>query len=143
MAQNYFKIPFDVGSLITNRSIDKCSLEQSIAHNIHLINTSHFGEYSYDDSFGCCIWDVDFDNLSSTSKIKEIIRKSLLESLKNHEKRLTKIRVEVNVRQEELNEIKNSIIIKKKVSLKIKGKIAKTNEDFAYNEFFYIGPLSY
>ena len=143
MAENYFKIPFDVAKLISNNNIEKCSLDQSIAHNIHLINTSYFGEYAFDESFGCCIWDVDFDNLSSSTKIKEIIRKSLLDSLKNHEKRLDKIRVEVNVKQEEINEIKNSTIIKKKINLRVKAKIRKTNEDFLYNEFFFIGPLSY
>jgi len=143
MNQSFYILPLDTSKIIKNKEINKCNLKQSIAHHIHLINTSYFGECSFDESYGCSIWDVDFDNLSSPTKIKEIIRKSLTESLQNHEKRLSNVRVEVNIKQEEIKEIKNSIIIKKKVTLKIKGRIEKTNEEFNYNEYFFIGPLSY
>lgn len=141
--KNYFTIPIKANKLITQEEHDTCDLKQSIVYHIHLINTSYFGECSFDESYGCTIWDIDFDNLSSSNKVKEMIRESLIESLKKHEKRLSKIVIEVNIKQEEIPSLKNGITVKKKVTLQIKGKIKKTDEDFHYNEYFYIGPLSY
>lgn len=141
--KNYFTIPIKANKLITQEEHGTCDLKQSIVYHIHLINTSYFGECSFDESYGCTIWDIDFDNLSSSNKVKEMIRESLIESLKKHEKRLSKIAIEVNIKQEEIPSLKNGITVKKKVTLEIKGKIKKTNEDFHYNEYFYIGPLSY
>tara|TARA_R110000751_G_scaffold135_1_gene515 strand:+ start:6093 stop:6476 length:384 start_codon:yes stop_codon:yes gene_type:complete len=127
---------------MVNKAHDKCSIKESISHSIHLLTTSYFGECTFDDTFGCSIWNVDFDNLSSVNKIKSVISDSLLESLKNHEKRLTNVYIDVSIKQEEITQ-KESSIVKKKVSLKIIGKVKKTNEDFMYKEYFYIGPLSY
>ena len=142
MNSNYFSLPFDTKRLMVNKAHDKCSIKESISHSIHLLTTSYFGECTFDDTFGCSIWNVDFDNLSSVNKIKSVISDSLLESLKNHEKRLTNVYIDVSIKQEEITQ-KESSIVKNKVSLKIIGKVKKTNEDFMYKEYFYIGPLSY
>lgn len=143
MNNNYFSLPLNTKSIITNKEHHKCTIKESISHFIHLITTSYFGECTFDDSFGCAIWDVDFDNLSSVNRIKSIIMDSLFDSLKNHEKRLVNVAIDVNIRQEELLASKKGSIVKKKVSIKIAGKVKKTNEDFLYKEYFYIGPLSY
>lgn len=143
MNTTYFTLPFNPKSIITNKEHNKCSIKESISHFIHLITTSYFGECSFDDTFGCSIWDVDFDNLSSVNKVKTVVSESLYNSLKSHEKRLGKVKIEVNIKQEEILLGKENTIVKKKVSLKVFGKVKKTNEDFLYKEYFYIGPLSY
>ncbi|MDC1161810.1 GPW/gp25 family protein [Tenacibaculum sp.] len=143
MTRSYFTLPFNAKKIIKNEEHHKCDLKQSIVHQIHLINTTCFGECSFDESFGCSIWEIDFDNLSSTNRIKEAIIKSLLESLKKHEKRLSKIAIEVDIKQEELSGLAKNTIVKKKVVIKLKARIEKTNENFSYQEYFYIGPLSY
>lgn len=143
MSSRFFTLPFKAKNIIANKEHNKCDIKESIAHFIHLITTAYFGECTFDETFGCSIWDVDFDNLSSTNKIKTLIADSLFDSLKRHEKRLTKIDITVSIKQEEITATKASNIVKKKVSIKITGKVMKTDEDFLYNEFFYIGPLSY
>jgi hypothetical protein len=143
MSNNYYTLPLKTSDFISNRVHNVCVINESIAHHIHLINTSYFGECTFDESFGCSIWNIDFDNLKSLNKLKELINDSLLTSLKRHEKRLSKISVSVNIIQEEISEHKIVNRIKKKVNINIKGKIKKTNEDFSYIEYFYIGPLSY
>ncbi len=143
MNSQFFTLPFNAEKIITNKEHKKCDIKESIAHFIHLINTSYFGECTFDETFGCSIWDVDFDNLTSTNRIKTLITDSLIDSLKKHEKRLTKVDVTIFIKQEEISDAKTSNIIKKKVSIKVAGKIRKTDEDFLYKEFFYIGPLSY
>lgn len=143
MSTPYFTLPFNSKNIVSNIEHDKCDIKHSIAHHIHLITTSYFGECTFDDSFGCSIWDLDFDNLSSTNKMKAQIVNSLTDSLKKHEKRIEKLDVNALINQEEITSLKSSNVVKKKVTLFIKGKIRKTNEDFNYTEYFYIGPLSF
>lgn len=143
MNTDYYTLPLKTIDFITNKSHSVCVINESIAHHIHLINTTYFGECTFDESFGCSIWNIDFDNLKSLNKLKELINDSLINSLKRHEKRLTKIAVDVKIIQEEISEAKIANRIKKKVNINIKGKIKKTNENFSYVEYFYIGPLSY
>ena len=63
--------------------------------------------------------------------------------MKTHEKRLTKVTVEVKIKQEEILNADAVNRIKKRVDLIIRAKVKQTNEDFKYIEYFYIGPLSY
>jgi len=143
MSSDFFSLPFNSKAIITNKEHNKCAIKESIAHFIHLLTTSYFGECTFDETFGCSIWDVDFDNLSSVNKIKSVIIDSLYDSIKSHEQRLSNVSIEVSIKQEEISVVNKNNMVKKKVSLRVKGKVKKTNEDFLYNEYFYIGPLSY
>jgi len=143
MNNNYYKLPINAEALVNSKSHDTCDLSNSIANNIHLISTSYFGECSFDDTYGCSIWNIDFDNLKSTNKLKSIIEESLYNSLKRHEKRLSKLSITVKIRQEEINFNGQNNRIKKRVDIVVKGKIKKIDENFSYVEYFFIGPLSY
>ena len=120
-----------------------CDLNESISHYLHLINTSYFGECTFDESFGCSIWLNDFDNLKSNKKLTRLIQESLTNSIEIHEKRLSHVNVMVRMRQEELNGAATSNRIKRKIDITIEGNVIKTSEEFIYTEYFYIGPLSY
>lgn len=143
MVKDNYKLPLKPSYLFKKQEHPKCGLKESIAHFIHLLNTSYFGECRFDESFGCSIWELDFDNLKSGTKLRTLIKASLENSLKKHEARLTRISVDVKIKQEEIEGAKSVNRIKKRIDLLIKGKIKKTNEDFSYIEYFYIGPLSY
>ena len=143
MKSDYYTLPLSAKKLISRKVHESCNLIQSISHYIHLINTSHFGECTFDETFGCSIWLIDFDNLKSTNRLKDYIQDSLYESLTKHEKRLQKLRVNVKIKQEELLGTVDSNRIKKRIDIRIKAKVKKTNEEFSYVEYFYIGPLSY
>lgn len=143
MAKSFYKLPLKPANFFTKKEHDTCNIKQSIVHFIHLINTTHFGECSFDETFGSSIWELDFDNLKSSNKLKSLIKQSLEESIRTHEKRLVNVVVEAKIKQEEIldNEALNRI--KKRVDLVIRAKVKKTNEVFKYVEYFYIGPLSY
>lgn len=143
MNTNYYTIPIKTGKLISSKTHERCALNESIAHYIHLINTSYFGECTFDESFGCTIWIIDFDNLKSTNRLKDLIQNSLYDSLAIHEKRLHELRVDVKIKQEELTGKTTLNRIKKRIDIRIKGKVKKTSEAFSYVEYFFIGPLSY
>ncbi len=139
----YYKLPLDTYKIITNKEVDTCDLKQSIVGFIHLIATSYFGECTFDESFGCSIWNVDFDNLTSTNKLRNTITESLEESITSQEKRLKKISLEVVIEQEEFMNRGSLNRIKKRVDIKVKGIVSQTNEPFTCLERFYIAPLSF
>jgi hypothetical protein len=140
---NYYSLPLNVKGLIGSKSHDICDLNESISHYLHLINTSYFGECTFDESFGCSIWIIDFDNLKSSKKLTGLIQDSLNESIKRHERRLNSVIVTVRMKQEELTGMEESNRIKRRVDITIKARVTKTSEAFSYLEYFYIGPLSY
>ncbi|MFC5045000.1 GPW/gp25 family protein [Aquimarina hainanensis] len=143
MITSYYKIPLDTSGIIKNEEVDKIELKQSIVNFIHLVTTSYYGECSFDESFGCSIWNIDFDNLASTNKLKNVIADSLVESITSHEKRLKNIKVEVDIQQEELNRHDSVNRIKKRVDIVVNGILKQTNEPFSCLEKFYIAPLSF
>lgn len=143
MKNTYYTLPLNSKKLISSQAHKTCNLNESIAHYIHLMNTSYFGECTFDETFGCSIWIIDFDNLKSTNKLKNLVQNSLQESLVKHEKRLHEVRVDVKIKQEELHRATESNRIKKRIDITVNGRIKKTSEDFSYIEYFYIGPLSY
>jgi len=143
MNNNYYTLPLNVKSLIGTKSHKVCDLNESISHYLHLINTSYLGECTFDESFGCSIWLIDFDNLKSSNKLTSIIRESLSSSIKRHERRLNNVKVIVRMKQEELIGMHESNRIKRRIDITIKGKVIKTSEAFSHVEYFYIGPLSY
>ena len=143
MSKSFYKLPLKPSNFFTKKEHDKCDIKQSIAHFIHLINTTYFGECTFDESFGSSFWELDFDNLKSSNILRSLIKSSVEESIKLHEKRLTNVFVEAKIKQEEIYSTNSSNRIKKRVDLVINAKVEKTNEDFNYVEYFYIGPLSY
>ena len=142
MQQEYYSLPFVFEKIMRKEEHPKCSLQQSVMQNLHLLLTTAFGEFPCEESFGCAIWDDDFDNLTSPHKMKELIRQSLLQSIKEHEKRLVNVRVELLIRQEELPDM-NGVRVKKRIDVTITGTIHLTNERFGYKDSFFIGQLSY
>lgn len=139
----YYKLPLSAEKIITNEEADTCSIEQSISKFIHLITTSHFGEYDFDETFGCTIWNIDFDNLTSTNKLRYTVADSITKTLLVHEKRLTQINVNVNIVQDEFKGVKKHNRIKKRVDITVQAIKKQTNEAFTCTECFYIAPLAY
>jgi len=143
MITSYYAIPLDTNKIIGNKEVEPCDLKQSIIGFIHLITTSYFGECTFDETFGCSIWNVDFDNLTSTNKLKNTISESLVESISFQEKRLKRVEIAVVIEQEEFENRGVLNRIKKRVDIRVKGVVSRTNEDFSCIERFYIAPLSF
>ncbi len=142
MPQEYYSLPLVVDRLMRQQEHPKCTLQQSINQNLHLLLTTAFGEFPANENFGCSIWDNDFDNLTSAPKIKETIRQSIMQSVSENEKRLGRVRVELFIQQEELPG-SNGRIVKKRIEITITGILNLTSEKFIYRDSFFMGPLSY
>ncbi|WP_108868974.1 GPW/gp25 family protein [Aquimarina aquimarini] len=143
MIKSYYSLPLQAKKIIANEEADQCDIGKSIANFIHLITTTHFGECAFDETFGCSIWNVDFDNLTTTNRLRDIISDSLLESITTKEKRLKNATLKVVIKQDEFISNANLNRVKKRVDIKINATIRLTNEPFYCIERFYIAPLSF
>ncbi|WP_103070934.1 GPW/gp25 family protein [Aquimarina sediminis] len=142
MIPSYYSLPLQTKKIVSNKEAGQCDINQSISKFIHLITTTHYGECTFDETFGCTIWNVDFDNLTSTKKLRDIITESLRESIISKEKRLKNVTLKVDIQQDEFSSLQLNRV-KKRVDITIHGIICLTNEPFSCIERFYIAPLSY
>ncbi len=143
MSRVYHKIPLNIGDLLEKKDLPSCSLKESIAQNIYLLVTTKLGECRYDYTYGCELWDMDFELITNENKWTEKVTKSLEESLKNHEKRLYQTKVEVLISEQTLPMTsKNVVRVKKKLDINVNGMVSETREEFYYNQSLFLSPIS-
>ena len=138
----FYKLPIDFNTILQKKELQKTSIEHSIAQQIILLATTTFGECKFDETFGSKIWEIDFDLLMNENGLKEIISKTMKQSLLLHENRIKVMELKV-----ELSEVQylvdNVNRAKKRVDIIIEATIKSTNRDFNFRGYFFVGPLSY
>ncbi|MCD2423582.1 GPW/gp25 family protein [Niabella pedocola] len=143
MLYPYYKLPLELEKIVGKKEVKKCSLKESIAHHLHLMLTTAFGELQSDAQFGNELWDEDFDNVSYRNKQKEKILLSLGKTIARFEKRIEKVKIEMRVQQEENASGRSDPGIKRKLEFTITAVISATNEPIVYRDGFFISPLAY
>jgi phage baseplate assembly protein W len=142
MPHNYYDLPINCNLLMQrNSDLTVCDINKSVAQNIYLIISSKFRENRFDDSYGCELWDLDFELVHNQSLWVERIRKSVLNSIEKHERRIYDIAVEVVVMQEEFR-MRKCMGIKKRLTIIVNSKIKETGDPFNFSTNIYLGPLS-
>ena len=137
----FYTIPLQLGKVTRKKEIPKCGLPDSVAQMIHLIVTTGFGECKYNPSFGCEIWEKDFENIVNSQLYRENLRKSIQYTIEKQEPRLTGIRVDIQMEQVDYRMFNRRT--KSRIRIRITGMLTKTNEPFTFSDQFFIGPLSY
>lgn len=143
MFENYLDIPVNFREIRQKGEVSRINTVSSIHSMIHLIITTECGEVRHDPNFGWDIRRFDFENIYNLPKFREELRKSILGSIQANERRLSDMRVDLQIEQAEIPFKLNNRRIKIRITLNILGVIEKTNEMFTHKEKFYIGPLSY
>ncbi len=141
MIVNYYKLPLQLKRISQKREHPKINLSESVAAMVHLIAITYYGECKHDETFGCEIWEHDFENIVNTQSYRDELKASIRKTIQQHEPRLTNVNVEVRIEQ-----IENKILkrrIKSRIQLQVEGTLVLTNEPFSYTDQFFIGPLSY
>ena len=139
----YYKIPLQLGPVMEGHELATCSQFDSITKNLELILMTRFGEHRSDPSFGCEIWELDFELIVSARLWEEKLRQSLLRSVTTHEHRLSNTAVNVTVSDmEKFNVFKQFTEIKKRVDILVTGVIHKTGESFSFHTNMFLSPLS-
>ena len=120
MKEIFYNLPINFSKLKEkNQELPTCNLNKSIAQNIFLMITSNINSW------------------------KDNVQKSILQTLLFHELRLTEIRVDIEVNEEEITiEHKNVVAIKKRLEIWVNAITKKTGEPFVFNTKLFISPLS-
>ena len=143
MSNRYLKLPLPFARVLEGNEFPTCDLVESIKSNLELIIVTRFGEHRCDPSFGCEIWDLDFELIVSARLWEEKLRQSLLFSITSHEHRLSNVAVTVAITDaEKLNLVKRFVEIKKRVDITVTGIIQKTGEPFEFHTNMFLSPLS-
>jgi phage baseplate assembly protein W len=138
-----YNIPLRLTDAMEGKELPSCNLETSIQNNLELIITTRFGEHRSDPTFGCEIWDLDFELIISARLWEEKLRQSLLKSITTHEQRLAGVEINVAISDmEKFNVIRQFTEIKKRVDIRITGVIKKTGENLAFHTNLFLSPLS-
>ena len=143
MSINYYKIPLQISALLEGNDLPNCDLKESLTHTLELIIMTRFGEHRHDPTFGCEIWDLDFELIVSEDKWEEKLRQSLLKSITSHAHRLSNIELKVEITEiQKSHLLKEFAEIKKRVDIKLTGVIHKTGESFTFSNSLFLSPLS-
>lgn len=141
MITDYYRLPLQPQRLMNKQEHPRCSLPDSVAGWIHLIAVTSFGECKHDSTFGCEVWEHDFENISNSQLYRERLRSSIQQTIEKHEPRLTNIKVAIQIDQIDYKVERHRV--KSRIKLKVDAVIKMTNETFSYSDQFFIGPLSY
>ena len=143
MSGIYYKLPLQLKSVMEGQELAVCDLVDSINKNLELIIITRFGEQRSDPTFGCEIWDLDFELIVSARMWEEKLRQSMLRSITTHEPRLANTSIAVTIADmEKFNIAKQSTEIKKRVDIRVSGTIHKTGESFTFSTNMFLSPLS-
>jgi phage baseplate assembly protein W len=141
MITDYYKMAFQPDRLMKKKEHPKCSLSDSVAGMIHLIVVTGFDECKFDESFGCEIWEHDFENVVNSQLYREQLRDSIQQSIEKHEPRINNIKVTIQI--EQIDYRLSSRRVKSRIKIKVDATLVMTNESFSYTDQIFIGPLSY
>jgi hypothetical protein len=140
---NYLEIPVPVAKIMEQKDVRRVDLKTSIHNMIHLITITSYNEVKHDPFFGTEISEYDFENIYNTHFLKDELKKSILNSIRNNEKRLTNVNIDLQIDQVEINTRIHNKRIKTQINMIVNGVVDKTNEPLQHRETFFIGPLSY
>lgn len=137
---DYLKLPLKFEQFFQKKKLDRCSLKDSIARNIHLLITTQLEENNQDFTYGSQFWDHDYDIHMTNAIRREIVMTSLKKQLQKYEKRLLKPIVEVTVVQKEYK-LGNNLQLRRRIEIVVKGNLLRTNEPYRFQTSFFIGPM--
>jgi phage baseplate assembly protein W len=143
MPSPLYSKPLLFSNIGKGNDLDTQDLGSSISQYIELIIFTRYGEHRYNPEFGCEIWDMDFELILSETIWEEKLRQSLMASIRNFEKRIYDVNVDVHI--SEINKfypLRNVNEIKKRVEIVIKGKLNQTGENYTFSTALFLSPLS-
>lgn len=140
MLKKYYTLPLRFDEIIDKKQHNNCSLEESIAQNLHLLVSTYRGESAFAEDYGCSIWDEEFKTQLDI-KWKDEVRRSIMNAIEKFEPRLALSDVKIELSDHESRQ-KTGLRLRRKLIIAISGTIRKTNEKFNFKKTLFISPLS-
>lgn len=145
MIDKYYSIPLKLASISEGESepLEMCSEQSSIDSFLELLLTTYPGEHKFDNKWGCRIWDLDFEIITSKNKWESRCTDFVTQMVIDYEPRLKNIDVTVRIGDVTRTDgVFNTPIIKKKVSIYINATMRSTGEKCCFYYKLYLGPIS-
>ncbi len=145
MEPQYFKLPLSLDSIFDEDGgkLITCNEIESIDQNIELIITTCPGEHKFNKSFGCRIWDMDFERVVLRKKWEEDFTTYISEAVERFEPRIKNADVAIQVMEvTKEDNITKTTAIKKKVIVQIKGILTSSGQYCGFKYKLFLGPLS-
>jgi phage baseplate assembly protein W len=142
--RSYYSIPFSTQPLIEKKHHQLCGLLESIQQNIALIIKTHYGDYKFNPSFGCLIWNKDYSTVSNVSQWKDELKMLIESAVEMNEPRVEDIKIEINIEEEDMPRTYRDqpVIFKKKIAMRITGTVKHIKETFVQSINLLFSPLS-
>lgn len=142
--QSYYSIPLKPDILLKKERHPLTTLENAIRQHIHLLLKTHYEECCFDPAYGCYVWDKDFENIQSVSRWKDDLGDLVLQSLRDYEKRLSQVSVHIEIDEPMVIDPKTRKVVrtKKRITIRIRGTVKKTNQPLEHIEYMFFSPLS-
>lgn len=139
----HYSFPLRSGELMKKKpEIPRCSLEESIRQHIYLILITRFEENRFDTSYGCELWEYDFESLKVLDDKKHYLENCIKTLLLNYEKRICEPAVHISISEGPLvSHLKSENKIKRKIEVKVRGRVAQTNKVFNQNFVIFFSPV--
>jgi phage baseplate assembly protein W len=143
MNTTYYKRPLALRRLFDRQYLETCSLGMSISQHIELIIFTRFGEHRYDPGFGCEVWELDFELITSRALWEDKMQQSLHRALAEREQRIYDVAVTIEVTDvEKVYPLRLVTEIKKRVSVGIRARVTATGERYSFQTSLFLSPLS-
>ncbi len=138
-----YKIPLLFSRLFESGDLSVCSEEESIDRNLELIISTCPGEHKFDPSFGCDIWDLDFENVVSVQQWESKFVGFISDAITRYEPRIKEIETKVHFLDvKNQHEFSGAVSIRKRVDIRIYSEIFSSGKKCCFYYSLYLGPLT-
>lgn len=141
----FYSIPLQLASIPNGEPepLDTCSEQQSIDSLLELLLTTCPGEHKFDNGWGCEIWDLDFEIITSRNRWENRCTKLVTQMVTKYEPRLENLNVTCRIIEvTRADGVFNTPAIKKKVNIYINATMKSTGEKCCFYYKLYLGPIS-
>jgi phage baseplate assembly protein W len=142
MNQPFYRLPIRFGPLMAGKEIPTCGVGVSIAQVLYLLLHTRYGELRSDRSFGCKIWDIEFDHTIRNSRWIDYLCDSLEAAIRQHERRLKNPKVTVQFQPVEHRFDSTPEEYRRLATVTVNATLCETEEPFRFATQLHVGQLS-
>ncbi|GAB4049538.1 GPW/gp25 family protein [Spirosoma litoris] len=142
MNQSLYRLPIRFGPIMAGKEIPTCGVGVSIAQTLYLLLHTRYGELRSDRSFGCKIWDIEFDRTIRTSHWIDYLRESLEAAIRQHEPRLRNPKISVEFRAVDHRSEGAPEDYRQLATVTVNATVVETEEPFRFSTQLHVGQLA-
>jgi phage baseplate assembly protein W len=125
------------------QEIPTCGVGESIAQLLHLLIHTRYGELRSDRSFGCRIWEIEFDRTLTNGDWSDQLSLSLEAAIREHEPRLKNAKFTISMAVVDHNSFfRQPDEYRRLATVGVSALLAETEEPFQFYTQLHVGQLA-